>query len=159
MEKIENIELYVGRKEEAETAFSNGMKVVIALNRANGFISHQSIVGWSGRGCNKDNPYYLFKTTDEYIALNLIDQDHSEYISNELIDNALRFIDKNIRAGEKVFIYCSLGESRSPSIALMYLLQYQNFSTQNAINRFKQDLYPKYKPKLGFINYIENRWN
>lgn len=158
MVQIGNIELYVGTKEEARLAFSQGMKVVIALNRAKGFITHQSIVGWSGRGCNKDNPYYLFKVTDEYIALNLIDTEKSEYINEELIDNALAFIDTNLKKGEKVFIYCSLGESRSPSIALMYLLHYQNFGSPNSINRFKQDYYPKYSPKLGFINYIKNRW-
>lgn len=158
MRKIGDIELYVGTKEEADFAFSNGMKVVIALNRVKGFITHQSIVGWSGRGCNKDNPYYLFKETDEYIALNLIDTDRSEYISNELINNALAFINDKIENGEKVFIYCSLGESRSPSIALMYLLQYQGYDSQNAIIRFKQEYYPEYTPKLGFVNYIENRW-
>jgi len=46
MQKIANINIYVGTKEEYRTAQSKGMKIVCALNRANGFVTHQSQVGW-----------------------------------------------------------------------------------------------------------------
>jgi hypothetical protein len=59
MEKIADLNLYVGTKEEYHTAIEQNMDIVCALNRAKGYVTHQSIVGWSGRGCNKDNPYYL----------------------------------------------------------------------------------------------------
>ena len=59
MKKIGNLELYVGTKEEYSNAVVKGMKIVCALNRATGFVTHQSKVGWQGRGCNKDNPNYL----------------------------------------------------------------------------------------------------
>lgn len=81
MHQIGNWNIYVGTKEEYQFAVNEGMKIVCALNRATGFVSHQSMVGWSGRGCNKDNPYYLFKQTDNAIYLNMIDGDNPEYVS------------------------------------------------------------------------------
>lgn len=75
MQKIADLNIYVGTKEEYGTALSQNMKIVCALNRANGFVTHQSHVGWSGRGCDKDNPYYLFKEEEHAIYLNMIDGD------------------------------------------------------------------------------------
>lgn len=42
MHKIANLNIYIGKKEEYRTALSQGMKIVCALNRANGFVTHQS---------------------------------------------------------------------------------------------------------------------
>ncbi len=159
MKQILDLELYVGTKEEYENAKSQGMKIVIALNRAKGYVTHQSIVGWEGKGCNKDNPFYLYKKTEEYIVLNLVDTKEEKYISDKLIDSALDFIKINLEEKNKVFIYCSLGESRSPSIALMYLLE-QNLleNNTNVFEIFTQTIYTSYNPKDGFINYINRRW-
>jgi hypothetical protein len=41
MQKIANLNIYVGTKEEYRTAASQGMKIVCALNRANGFVTRQ----------------------------------------------------------------------------------------------------------------------
>ena len=83
MKKIGDFDIYVGTKEEYELAKSKSMKIVCALNRANGYVTHQSVVGWSGKGCNKDNPYYLFKETEEAIYLNMIDGDNSKAVDSE----------------------------------------------------------------------------
>ncbi len=159
MEKIKGLELYVGTKEEFEQAYNQGMKLVIAVNTAGDYPTHKTIVGWEGRGCNKDNPYYLFKEEQEYIALNLVDTDDEKYINDKLINRVLLFIDKNLKQGEKVFIYCSKGESRSPSIALMYLLE-KNLIEKNSevFEMFKKEMYNYYNPKKGFVDYISNRW-
>jgi hypothetical protein len=45
MQKIANLNIYVGTKEKYPTAVSQGMKIVCALKRANGFVTHQSKVG------------------------------------------------------------------------------------------------------------------
>jgi hypothetical protein len=63
--QIKDIKLFVGTKEK---------KIVCALNRVNGFLTYQSVVGWQGRGCNPD-PYYLFKRDTDAIYLNMIDAD------------------------------------------------------------------------------------
>ena len=117
MLKIKGLELYIGKKEEYRQALQSQMNIVCALNRASGYVTHQSVVGWEGRGCNTDNPYYLYKLEKNAIYLNMIDGDDPKYISDNMITPALNFIHDKINIGESVFIYCSLGESRSPSIA------------------------------------------
>jgi len=157
--KIGNLELYVGTKEEYNEAVESGMKIVCALNRVGGFVCHQSVVGWSGRGCDKDHPHYLYKRTPDAIYLNMIDGEDPAYISDKMIDEALDFIDHHIENGEKVFVYCSLGESRSPSIALMYLLEQSYIESRaDAMDTFKIAYYEKYQPKRGNSEYIRARY-
>ncbi len=159
MKKIKGIELYVGVKEEYNDAIQHEMKIVCALNRVNGYVCHQSVVGWTGRGCNEDNPYYLFKLETDAIYLNMIDGKDPKYVNDKMINPALEFIHQKLQAGNKVFVYCSLGKSRSPSIALMYMLEYGLIERDsNALSVFKKDYYPNYYPKTGNSMYIKNRW-
>tara|TARA_A100000171_G_C2133353_1_gene148218 strand:+ start:1576 stop:2061 length:486 start_codon:yes stop_codon:yes gene_type:complete len=159
MQQIKGLQLFVGTKEEYQIAIQKGMKIVCALNRANGFVTHQSVVGWQGRGCNPDNPYYLFKRDPDAIYLNMIDGENPKYVNDEMIDPALNFIHEHLSVGNAVFVYCSLGESRSPSIALMYLLENSLVEkSSNTINQFKREYYPMYNPKNGNLLYIKNRW-
>lgn len=159
MKQIADLKLYVGTKEEYAVARRRGMKIVCALNRANGFITHQFVVGWQGRGCNPDNPYYLYKREEGGIYLNMIDSEDPKYIHDKMINEALDFIHQNLKDGQEVLIYCSLGESRSPSIALMYMLEYNLIEKSNeTINIFKSKYYPNYQPKTGNLLYIKNRW-
>lgn len=159
MIQIKDTQIFVGVKEEYPIARQKGMKIVCALNRANGHVTHQSVVGWHGRGCNKDNPYYLFRREAHAIYLNMIDGTDPKYVNDEMINSALDFIHEHIENGDDVFIYCSLGESRSPSLALMYLLENSLIEKNtNTINTFRQDYYPNYNPKNGNLLYIKNRW-
>jgi len=159
MVKINDLELYVGSKNEYKIAVLSGFKIVCALNRASGYVTHQSVVGWTGRGCNPDNPYYLFKREPDAIYLNMIDGDDPKYVNDEMINPALDFIHEHLQKGNKVFIYCSLGESRSPSIALMYMLKHRLIEiNKNAINLFRTKYYPEFAPKNGNLLYIKQRW-
>ena len=159
MKKIANLNIFVGTKEEYQRAVSQGMKIVCVLNRANGFVTHQSQVGWSGRGCNKDNPYYLFKEESDAIYLNMIDGDDPKYVIDEMINAALNFMKKHLDNNETIFIYCSLGESRSPSIALMYMLEHGLIESTNEVFRdFREKYYANYQPKRGNAEYISKRW-
>lgn len=159
MKQIKDLKLYVGTKEEAAIAKHRGMKIVCALNRATGFMSHQSIVGWQGRGCDPRHPHYLFKRTEDAIYLNMIDGEDPKYVSDAMIDPALEFIHEHLNNGNEVFIYCSLGESRSPSIALMYLLENSLIDkSSNVFTNFRNNYYPAYRPKQGNMLYIKLRW-
>lgn len=46
MRQIKDLQLYVGTKEGYQTARQKGMKIVCVLQRVNGFMIHQSLVGW-----------------------------------------------------------------------------------------------------------------
>ena len=159
MKKIKDLGLFVGTKEEHQLAVQKGMKIVCALNRVNGYVTHQSVVGWQGRGCDPSSPYYLFKREPDAIYLNMIDGDNPKYVNDEMINPALNFISEHLESGNEVFVYCSLGESRSPSIALMYLLENNLIEKNgNTFDLFKQQYYPNYSPKQGNLLYIKNRW-
>lgn len=159
MIQIKDLSLFVGTKEEYFSAKQKGMKIVCALNRANGFVTHQSVVGWQGKGCNKDSPYYLFKREEDAIYLNMIDGVDPKYVNDEMINPALDFIHQHLSNGQEVFVYCSLGESRSPSIALMYLLEHNLIKkNDNTLNLFRSEYYTSYNPKSGNLLYIKQRW-
>lgn len=89
----------------------------------------------------------------------MIDGDNPKYVNDEMINSALGFMNEHIKLGNEVFIYCCLGESRSPSIALMYLLENNLIErSENTFNIFKRECYPNYQPKRGNLLYIKNRW-
>jgi hypothetical protein len=159
MKRIGDLQLYVGVKEEFNSAKINGMKIVVALNRASGFITHQSLVGWTGKWCPKDHPNYLVYEEDDIIALNMIDGDDYRYISDDMINPALEFIKSNLDDNYKVFIYCSLGKSRSPSIVLMYLLESGLIKKDNdCFDTFRNEFYSNYNPRKGVKDYIINKY-
>ena len=159
MIKLKDHNIYVGVKEEYPVARQKGMKIVCALNRANGFVTHQSVVGWRGRGCDPSSPYYLYKRDADAIYLNMIDGEDPKYVNDEMINPALDFIHEHISNNNSVFIYCSLGESRSPSIALMYLLEYGLIEkSERTFSLFQKEYYPMFMPKKGNILYIKRRW-
>lgn len=159
MVKIGNIKIFVGTKEEYRLAIQKGMKIVCALNRASGFVTHQSVVGWQGKGCNPDSPYYLFKLEPDAIYLNMIDGNDPKYVNDEMINPALDFIHTHLQNDNEVFIYCSLGESRSPSLALMYMLEYGMIEkSENTLAHFRTNCYPNFAPKNGNLLYIKQRW-
>jgi len=159
MNQVRDLKLFIGTKEEYPIAKQKGMKIVCALNRANGFVTHQSVVGWQGKGCNPDNPFYLFKREPDAIYLNMIDAEDSKYVNDEMINPALDFIKQHLNNDSEVFVYCSLGESRSPSIALMYLLENSLIEkNENTFSLFKSHYYPAYNPKRGNLLYIKERW-
>lgn len=159
MVKIGSLELYVGTKEEYKEAVSKDMAILCALNRADGYVTHQSEVGWTGRGCPKDHPDYLYKHTGDALYLNMIDADEGKYFDPLMINTALDFIWWHLDQGNKVFVYCSMGESRAPSLALMYLLQAGLIEeSSRTIAIFRERYYPKYKPRKGILEFMKRNW-
>jgi len=64
--------------------------------------------------------------------------------------------------GRKILIHCNRGESRAPSLAILYLAkrvhQIPNESFDAAKQSFKQ-VYPLYKPGRVFNNYLQQYWD
>ncbi len=56
-----------------------------------------------------------------HLILNMVDAKDPELFSKEMIDAALDFMDETLSRGLKVLVHCDRGESRSPSIALLYV--------------------------------------
>jgi len=93
--------------------------------------------------------------------LNMVDmqQPLSPIYTHPILKKAIEFIDQNILS-KKILIHCNQGESRAPSIALVYLAhkgKINNANFQLAVVDFK-DIYPSYIPGTGIFLYVRNYW-
>lgn len=121
---------------------------------------HRRELGYTSRAAPKDHPEYLIAKRENRLILNLVDAPNPAYIPKEIIDVALEFIHKELNEGYRVLVHCNLGESRSPSIGLLYLATYlqklpKEFSL--AEDKFRQ-IYPSYNPGAGMRGFLTNNW-
>ncbi|MDR1908375.1 MAG: dual specificity protein phosphatase family protein [Spirochaetaceae bacterium] len=83
---------------------------------------HRRLLDYTGRGAPKEHPEYLIARRSNILFLNLADADDPAYIPKEIIDSALNFIDEALSNDNPCLVHCNQGESRSPSIGLLYLV-------------------------------------
>lgn len=122
---------------------------------------HRSLLGYKGRGAPKDHPEYLIAKRGNRLYLNLVDADTPDYIPKEIIDAALNFIHESLSSNQVCLVHCNQGESRSPSIGILYLIWTGQISTTNfntAESEFRK-LYPAYNPKPGIRGFIQKNWD
>lgn len=121
---------------------------------------HRRELGYTSRAAPKDHPEYLIAKRENRLILNLVDAPNPAYIPKEIVDAALEFIRKELNDGRKVLVHCNLGESRSPSIGLLYLAAYTEKLSKEfaaAENDFRQ-IYPSYNPGAGMKGFLVQYW-
>lgn len=122
---------------------------------------HREALGYSGRSAPKDHHEYLAAPRTGALILNLIDADDPAYIPEVLINLAVETINEMLSKGADVLVHCNQGLSRSPTIALLYLRQYDPrfafLSYEAAVDLFKT-IYPPYAPAKGMALYAEQHW-
>lgn len=121
---------------------------------------HVHIVGYEGN-LSKNHPNYLIAKSDRHLVLNMVDMEREFHptFTHPIMKASMTFIEKHIN-DRRILIHCNQGQSRSPSIALIYLARegvIDNSTIQNAAQEFKQ-LYPPYKPGNGIAKYITRHW-
>lgn len=123
---------------------------------------HRQLLGYTGRGAPKDHPEYLFAIRGDRMFCNLIDGESSEYIDDTLIDTMLHYIHHKLYSGYSVLVHCNHGISRSPTIALLYLIKYHpGFVTNldgDGIITMMQRLYSLYQPAEGMKEYLHKNY-
>lgn len=158
--------LYVGTVFDIPFSEQFGYSVLGAckepLHRQYAKLQGASEEGYVGKAMPRDEKEYLFAERDHALYLNLIDAREAKYIPDEVIDKALEFIDKEIADGRNVLICCNKGESRSPSVALMWLIKKgffrKNHSALDVMGCFKLLHYNNYRPSEGIQQYINKFW-
>lgn len=119
--------------------------------------------GYLGRAMPKTEPEYLYAKRDHALYCNLIDTPRIEFISDEIIEKCIEFIDSELEKGQEVLIVCNQAISRSPSIALMWLIKHNMFNLNcefyEVVDDFKRDYYPMYNPSEGFYEYAKKFWD
>ena len=62
-----------------------------------------------------------------------------------------------IKNGKNVYVHCTAGIGRAPSVVIIYLVLYQNYSTKDAFELCKK-FRPKISPTLEVINNVVKRF-
>lgn len=130
---VDNI--YIGTADEVNFAKQYGYSILGVckepLHRQNARIRGHNKDGYTGRAMDKNEPEYLFAKRDHALYCNFIDTQDSSYIPLEAVNECMNFLDEEIiYQDRKVLIACNKGESRSPSIALMWLVKQGYFDDE-----------------------------
>lgn len=146
--------LYVGDKHSC--AFnSEGWGVVHACKS-----HHQIALGYEG-SLNSSHPSYLSYQLNNHLYLNIIDPDKPLFQLEPFI-KGLNFLHRWHKTKKsRVLIHCDKGESRAPSLAMLYLATRKiipNGGFQFARPAFEK-LYPDYSPGKGIQIWLNDPTN
>lgn len=121
---------------------------------------HQRAVGYRG-SLSRSHPNYLVLEGANDLYLNIIDPPIPLFMS-PLFTSFLEFAICQWERGKKVMIHCNQGESRAPSLALLFLSKYKNEISSESFDAAKQEFqgkYPHYQPGQGIQIYLREKWN
>jgi len=122
---------------------------------------HQKAVGYK-KSLPSTHPNYLIYESGEQLFLNMVDMPN-EFLpkyTNPILNCAINFINRKIQ-NKNILIHCNMGQSRSPSIGLVYLAIIgiiSNNSFDTAVEEFRK-LYPEYIPGTGIMLYMQHNWD
>lgn len=119
---------------------------------------HRRAVGYTGHP-SPEHEHYLIKEAGRHLYLNLIDPIRPLF-ELESFWAALAFIRVQIREGP-VLVHCNQGVSRSPSIAMLYLVRETKDipgSTFEAARSAFLVCYPDYAPGIGIQEFLGDNW-
>lgn len=165
--------LYIGTTDEIAAVLD--FKIV---NLAHTF--HYDLHHWKLRDKSVDrssDPCYILHTDPRILSLNWIDGEAKYFDYNgegvRNVQKALSFIDKFL-GPFNVLITCNKGQSRSPSLGMVYLAKctnelservtsddgfvYSKPTYQEARERFMK-LYPFYLPGQGITQFLIEHWH
>lgn len=118
---------------------------------------HQNVLGYKG-SLSPAHEHYLAYENGHHLYLNLIDP-AAPLFKKETFDIFFRFVDREIEQRD-VLIHCNLGQSRAPSLTLLYMAKRLGLlpdeSYAAARRAFEKD-YP-YTPSAGIVTYLTENW-
>ena len=120
---------------------------------------HQNAVGYRG-SLPSNHPYYLVMETENNLYLNMIDPPGPLFMM-PLFTRFLKFTSHHWNNRQNVLIHCNKGESRAPSLALLFLAKNIEIINNESYKMAKQEfmnIYPYYTPGTGIQIYLEKNW-
>ena len=120
---------------------------------------HQREVGYRG-SLSSSHPNYLVLERSHDLYLNIIDPPGPLFMP-PLFTSFMAFAGRNWDAGATVFIHCNHGESRAPSLALLFMAKHISAISRDSFDAAKHDflvIFPRYTPGLGIQSYLRQHW-
>lgn len=120
---------------------------------------HQKAVGYRGN-LPRSHPNYLVLKRNNNLYLNMIDPPRPLFMM-PLFTKFLKFAKLHWREGKKIFIHCNKGESRAPSLALLFLAKNIGVISNESYEKAKEEfikIYPNYMPGMGIQIYLRENW-
>lgn len=150
---IGNISDYYSRANDNDFVFVHATQTI-----------HYQLMGWD-RKFNKPNklhPNYIKYKDEKRFSLNWVDGVASLYdwTKVETFIEILDFIDSSIKSGKKVLVHCDQGQSRSPTVGLLYMAFRSNEIPKESFvlaEREFRKIYPFYNPS-GIADYVNMHW-
>lgn len=108
----------------------------------------------------KNHPEYLWAERPGSLYLNLIDPPVPLFQVG-LFTTALDWIAEKDEPGKRTLIHCNKGESRAPSIALLYLAKRADLLPNDSFQIARETFltkYPGYKPGAGIVTFLTDKW-
>lgn len=120
---------------------------------------HQNAVGYKGN-LPDSHPNYLVLEHEYDLYLNIIDPPVPLF-KPVLFSSFLIFANKHWNEQREIVIHCNKGESRAPSLGLLFLAKglcvIKNDTFLIARLEFEK-IFPEYKPGKGIETYFEKNW-
>jgi len=120
---------------------------------------HQRAVGYT-RSLDASHPEYLCRLQPGELFLNLIDPPLPLF-KIESFRQFLLFAARHYDAGATLLIHCNQGESRAPSLAMLFLACYLRVIPQDSFSVAAAAftlLYPAYRPGQGIRQFLTQNW-
>jgi hypothetical protein len=149
--------IYVGSDEDVPEAKKRGYARLSATK--DGPDGHRAMLGYDTLGAPKGKDY-LFARKGDWMALNLIDVENPEFISEKAILAGIAFVKEMAAEGKKVLIHCNAGHSRGPTTTMLYLRSIGELPQPfNRAQKIFKTLYPKYDPGQGMEVVARQMWD
>lgn len=123
---------------------------------------HTKAVG--KRQLPKEDPDYLFTVRgshQEHLILNMIDPDKPLF-QIPMFSRALDFLDKWHLVEGGVVVHCNKGESRAPSLAMLWMAKRAGAISDDTFATAHREYLrsdPAYKPGAGLVEFLTEHWN
>lgn len=120
---------------------------------------HQRAVGYRGSLPN-DHPNYLVLRRGHDLFLNLVDPPVPLFKIPSFIE-FMSFAQEYWGKGSSLLIHCNQGESRAPSLALLFLAKHLKVipaASFAAAQAAFVGLYPTYRPGMGLQRFLTDNW-
>lgn len=123
---------------------------------------HRRALGYRGN-LPQGHPNYLVHRDGGDLYLNMVDMQRkqSHEFMQPMISVSLDFVDEYINS-TPVLIHCNQGQSRSPSLAMLYLAKrtdtVSDESYSTATSEFRE-LYTRFNPGQGIHLYLQDYWH